>query len=135
MREGIEDQMGPQMRWSPDEFEEIVAQAVNDLPQWVRDHMDNVAITVAPWPTAEQRRKLQHRGGQLLLGLYEGVPLTRRGRGYSLVPPDRITLFQGALESIARDDQALVRRIRRTVVHELAHHFGFSEARIRDLGY
>lgn len=123
------------MKWSPEEFGEIVAQAVDDLPEWVHEHIDNVAITVAPWPSAEQRRRLDQRRGQTLLGLYEGVPLTRRGRGYNMVAPDRITLFQGPLESTARDDQALVRAIRRTVVHELAHHFGFGEAQIRELGY
>ena len=123
------------MRWDADEFGQIVSQAVDDLPEWVREHMDNVAITVAPWPRAEQRRRLDQRRGQTLLGLYAGVPLTRRGRGYNMVAPDRITLFQGPLEATARDDQTLVRAIRRTVVHELAHHFGFGEAQIRELGY
>ena len=123
------------MRWSLTEFEEIVAQAVDDLPEWVRAHMDNVAITVASWPSPEQQKRLEGGESQLLLGLYEGVPLTRRGGGYHLVPPDRITLFQGPLEWIARDDRALVQLIRRTIVHELAHHFGFSEDHIRDLGY
>jgi predicted Zn-dependent protease with MMP-like domain len=113
-------------------FEALVAQALDELPDWVRQHMDNVAIVVAPWPTAQQLRSAGVREG-LLLGLYEGVPLTRRGRGYNLLPPDRITLFQGPLELTARHRRDLIRLIRRTVIHEIAHHFGFSEEKLRDL--
>ena len=113
-------------------FEELVAQALDDLPDWVRAHLDNVAVVVAPWPTAAQRRSARVQEG-LLLGLYEGVPLTQRGRGYNLIPPDRITLFQGPLELTARHRRDLLRLIRRTVIHEIAHHFGFSEAALHDL--
>ena len=123
------------MRLSSNEFEDLVAQALDDLPAWVREHMDNVAVIVAPWPTPHQLRAAKQAAGSLLLGLYEGVPLTRRSRGYHLAPPDRITLFQASLERSARDNQELVRVIRRTVIHEIAHHFGFSEEKIRRLGY
>lgn len=121
------------MRLSAARFEELVALALDGLPEWVREHMDNVAVVTAFWPTAEQLRAAP--SGQMLLGLYQGVPLTRRGRGYSLVPPDRITLFQGPLERLARDEATLIALIRRTVVHEIAHHFGFSEEQLRALGY
>ncbi len=123
------------MRLDSAAFEQLVAKAVDDLPGWVRDRMDNVAILVVPWPSANQMPRPGSPRGDLLLGLYEGVPLTKRGRGYGLTPPDRITLFQGPLELCARDPQALLQLIRRTIVHEVAHHFGFSEARIRELGY
>ena len=123
------------MRWSAEEFEELVAQVLDDLPDWVRERMDNVSVMVAPWPTAHQLRAIKGREGMLLLGLYEGVPLPKRGQGYHLAPPDRITLFQGPLERTAFEDQALLRLIRHTIIHEIAHHFGFSEAEIRSLGY
>lgn len=121
------------MRLSAARFEELVAQALDELPDWVHARMDNVAVVTAPWPTAAQLRDAGR--GQMLLGLYEGIPLTRRGSGYFLVPPDRITLFQGPLERLAADEASLVELIRRTVVHEIAHHFGFSEAEIQELGY
>ena len=123
------------MKVHPAIFQDLVAQAVDELPDWVGEQMDNIAIVVAPWPTPHQQRAANREQGKVLLGLYEGVPLTHRGRGYHLIPPDRITLFQGPLERIATDSQALVRLIRRTVVHEIAHHFGFSEEQIRELGY
>ena len=70
----------------------------------------------------------------MLLGLYEGVPLTRRGHGYNLQAPDRITLFQRPLEQVSANDAALVSHIQRTVLHEIAHHFGFGEADMKRLG-
>lgn len=115
-------------------FEELVGQALDSLPTWVHEHLDNVAVVVAPWTTVEQRR-VAHLGPEsLLLGLYEGVPLSARGRGYNLVAPDRIILFRGPLESMARSRAHLLRLIQRTVVHEIAHHFGFSEEWVRRLG-
>ena len=111
------------MRLTSEAFDELVARAVDELPEWVHEHMDNISIVAIPWPAPYQLRAVQERGG-LLLGLYEGVPLTRRGRGYHLAPPDRITLFQGPLERQAHNDRELVEWIRRTIVHEIAHHFG-----------
>jgi len=121
-------------------FEALVGQAVDGLPDWVHAHLDNVVILVQPEASAEQRRTSGTAPDYELLGLYEGVPLTQRGRGYQLVPPDRITLFQhplerqSAREGSATSPEALVQVIRRTIVHEIAHHFGFSEERLRDLG-
>ena len=121
------------MHLDPEAFEALVAQAVDQLPEWVRAHIDNVAITLQQAPSPEQRRAGRVRDGFELLGLYEGVPLTQRGRGYQMVPPDRITLFQRALERSAPDATALVALIRHTIIHEIAHHFGFSEERLREL--
>jgi len=118
-----------------DVFEDLVARALDDLPDWVRERLENVAVVVAPWPTHEQRRQTGTDQGGLLLGLYEGVPLPRRGRGYNMVTPDRITLFQGPMERVAHSRAALVRIIRHTVIHEIAHYLGFSEEEIRGLGY
>jgi predicted Zn-dependent protease with MMP-like domain len=119
-------------------FDAIVSEALVGLPDWVRDRMENVAVLVADWPTREQRRSLRDRpgGGEgLILGLYEGVPLTHRGGGYHLVAPDRITLFRLPLAAQARDLEDLRRCVQQTVLHEIAHHFGFSEKEIRGLGY
>jgi len=114
-------------------FEELVVQALDSLPQWVREHMDNVEVLVTSWPSPGQLAAARVGHNTLLLGLYEGVPLTKRGRGYNLVPPDRITLFQGPLELQAHDDTTLIQVIRRTIIHEIAHHFGFSEEHLDEL--
>lgn len=123
------------MRLEASKFEELVSQALDSLPEWVREHMDNVEVLIAPWPSSNQLAAAGLGHNALLLGLYEGVPLTQRGRGYHLVPPDRITLFQGPLELQARDDETLVQAIRRTIIHEIAHHFGFSEEHLNRLNY
>lgn len=117
---------GP-MKLTAAAFETLVARALDDLPAWVQERMDNVAVVVMPWPSREQMRSVGVRRGRLLLGLYEGVPITRRGRGYNLVSPDRISLFQGPLELVARGPDDLVRLVQDTVIHEIAHHFGFSD--------
>ena len=122
------------MRSSASAFAALVEEAVHELPDWVSAHLDNVSILVAAWPTREQLVSSGTPEGQTLLGLYEGVPLPRRGRGYNMVPPDRITLFQGPLESQAIDPAALRRLIVRTIVHEIGHHFGFDEGRLKRLG-
>jgi len=125
----------PRLRLTPRAFEALVARALDDLPDWVRERLENLAIIVEPWPTREQRRKTGTKQGTLLLGLYEGIPLTKRGQGYNLVAPDRITLFQGPLELLADSPASLVQLIGHTVIHEIAHYLGFSEEEIRDLGY
>lgn len=97
--------------------------------------MDNVEVLVEVWP---QRYHLQQVGmsrGSLLLGLYEGIPLTSRTSSYNLVPPDTITLFQGPIESVAgRNYERIREQVRRTVVHEIAHHFGIDDDRLHELG-
>lgn len=118
---------------SEKQFEKIVARALDDIPAWISHRMENVAIVIQPWPTSQQIRKNQ-KEGKMLLGLYEGIPLTRRSRAYRLVPPDRITLFQQPLQRVAQDEQDLVRLVRRTVTHEIGHHFGLSEQALKKLG-
>ena len=117
-------------------FEALVAAALDELPDDILSLLDNVAVVVADEPTAEQLRDvgLLDRG-ELLLGLYEGVPLTHRTSAYGLVLPDKITLFQRALESICPDEATLREEVQFTVVHELAHHFGISDERLAELGW
>jgi predicted Zn-dependent protease with MMP-like domain len=121
------------LRFNSTIFEQLVSQALDSLPDWVQEYMNNIVIIVEPWPNDSQLQAAEITTGRTLLGLYQGIPLTRRGRGYQLTPPDRITLFQGPLESYVQDELALQKLIRRTVIHEIAHHFGFSEARLHEL--
>jgi predicted Zn-dependent protease with MMP-like domain len=107
------------------DFEREVEAAVGSLPRELRDVISNVAIVVEAEPPP----------GQPLLGLYQGIPLTRRGTGYAGVLPDKITIYRGPLERLfGADPEGLRRQIRRVVLHEIAHHFGISDERLEELG-
>jgi len=112
------------MDLTAEQFEEIVADALDTLPEWVRDRMENIDVLIAPAPPPDQPG---------LLGLYEGVPLTRRGSGYFGVLPDRITLFRSGLLLGARSEAEVEARVRHVVVHEVAHFFGISDDRLREI--
>ncbi|MCH8900686.1 MAG: metallopeptidase family protein [Chloroflexi bacterium] len=114
-------------------FEELVRQAVATLPEEIAERMSNVDVEVQERPTEQQLRSLGVPSGQTLLGLYQGIPLTRRTSGYNLVSPDRITIFQRPLELTSRGDDDLVERVRETVIHEIAHHFGISDERLQEM--
>jgi predicted Zn-dependent protease with MMP-like domain len=117
---------------SPDQFEALVADALDEIPPGLGDAIENVAVVVSEWPTREQ---LGGRHGTLL-GLYEGVPLTRRDPiSYRGVLPDRITIFRGPLCARARDEADLAAQVRTTVLHEVGHYFGMTDARLRELGW
>jgi predicted Zn-dependent protease with MMP-like domain len=114
---------------SPERFDELVGEAIDEIPDELAAYMENVAILTADRPTPAQARH-----GRMLLGLYEGVSLTRRGPiSYSAVMPDRITIFRESHQRLARDEDDLRRRVTRTVAHEIAHHFGISDDRLREL--
>ena len=121
-------------KFSTEEFQQLVVQALDDLPEDIRQELDNVEVVVSDWPTAAELKSVGLKPGQLLLGLYHGVPLTKRGNHYGMVLPDKITIFQGPIERICRTRQQVIRQVQRTVKHELAHHFGISDDRLRDLG-
>ena len=105
-------------------FEEYAREALDSLPPELRDQMSNVEIVVEEEPPP----------GQPLLGLYEGIPLTRRGGYYGGVLPDKITIFRGPLERLyGRDEVVLRREVRRVVLHEIAHHFGISDERLIEI--
>jgi predicted Zn-dependent protease with MMP-like domain len=113
-------------------FEELVADALDDVPDELAFEMENVAVIVEDWPTPDQ---LAGRGGTLL-GLYEGVPLTSRDPiTYGGVLPDKITIFRGPICERARDEAELGAQVRITVLHEIGHHFGMSDPRLRELGW
>ena len=109
-----------------EKFESLVARAVETLPQEFLDRLENVTVVVEDYSTGV-------RHSHNLLGLYEGVPQTRRGRHYSLVTPDKITIFQKPIESRCRDDAEITAEIQRVVQHEIAHHFGIDEATLRQI--
>jgi predicted Zn-dependent protease with MMP-like domain len=120
------------MHMSRDRFEDLVADALDSIPPDLAVHMDNVAVVVEDWPTREQ---LGGRPGTLF-GLYEGVQLTDRSPlSYAGVMPDRVTVFRGPLCEQSADEAELAHQIRVTVVHEIAHHFGIDDARLRELGW
>jgi predicted Zn-dependent protease with MMP-like domain len=119
-----------------EEFEEQVEEALELVPEEFQHYLRDVAVVVEDWPSSEHRRRLRLRPHETLFGLYEGVPLTQRSSGYNLALPDRITLFQGPLEAFAGTNREHLReQVRIVVLHEIAHHFGFGEARLRELGY
>lgn len=119
---------------SRSEFERMVGDALDEIPDALASEMQNVAVMVEDWPTPAQLARVA-RGGTLL-GLYEGVPLTARGPlSYSGVAPDRITIFQGPLSQRARDAEALAASVRVTVLHEVGHYFGMDDVRLRELGW
>ena len=115
-----------------EQFEALIADALDEIPPELASEMENVAVVVADWPRPDQVDGPHHT----LLGLYEGIPLTRRDPiGYGGVLPDRITIFWGPLCARARDDADLAAQVRTTVLHEVGHHFGLSDARLRELGW
>ncbi len=116
-----------------EKFRWLVAKVVEDLPEEFLARLQNIDVVVEDHPTPRQVDRAGLSRGQTLLGLYEGVPQTKRGGHYGLVPPDKITIFQKPIESRCRHDAEIVAEIRRVVKHEIAHHFGISDARLQQL--
>ena len=121
------------MELSDEQFDALISRAMDELPQEYILGLNNVAITYADEPTAEQLKKQGVRENQLLLGLYEGIPQTQRGAGYTFVLPDKITLFKSSILKISRNENELFERIKRTLWHEIAHHYGLGHDRIHEL--
>src|ERR671917_1753562 len=115
------------------DFYKLVERALEGLPPELSRLLDNVAIVVEDWP--DYSTPLVSGGPEeTLYGLYEGVPLTERGAGYYGFLPDKITIFRGTLERDFPQDE-LEEQVKITVVHEIAHYFGFDENRIKELGW
>jgi predicted Zn-dependent protease with MMP-like domain len=109
---------------TPPDFEQVIRETIESLPPDLRDQISNVEIVVEEEPPP----------GPPLLGLYQGIPLTRRGTGYSGVLPDKITIYRGPLERhYGYDAELLLQQIRRVVLHEVAHHFGISDDRLIEI--
>jgi predicted Zn-dependent protease with MMP-like domain len=129
------------VRISARRFEEMVAEALDSIPPDLGELMDNVAVLVADWPTPAQLASVGLGPGRTLLGLYEGIDLTRRSvLTYNMALPDRITIFRGPHLQLRDgdrllDDDELVDEIAGTVIHEVAHHFGIDDDRLTELGW
>ena len=118
-----------------EQFQQYVAEALETLPDAIKKMMSNVAVTVAEYPTEAQKQSVGLRSGYSLYGLYQGVPLTQRGSGYGMVPPDRITIFMYPMVYHHHTPEGIRRQVQKTVLHEIGHHFGLGEKRLRELGY
>jgi len=112
-------------------FERLVSEALRGLPPHIAATLQNVDVVVEDEPSARQLADLDE--GETLFGYYEGVPQTERA-GYNFALPDKITIFRGPLERECDDDAEIAREVQITVLHELAHHFGFDEDQVADLG-
>jgi predicted Zn-dependent protease with MMP-like domain len=115
---------------SRSDFEKVVEEALQALPDEIASMLDNIAVFVEQWPSREQLRENGLSDRHELFGLYEGVPLTERDTHYGMVQPDRIFIFQGPIEAVCTGSDELLHEIQHTVVHELAHHFGISDERL-----
>jgi len=116
-----------------EEFEELIGRAMDELPQRYITGLNNVAIVQEDEPTDEQKNKMRLDNNHLLLGLYEGIPLTQRGNGYTFVLPDKITLFKRSLLAVVHDRDEFFEQIKRTLWHEIAHYYGLNHHRIDEL--
>lgn len=116
-----------------EKFETLVVEAIDNLPLEFRNKLENVDVIVEDWPTSRQLKevKLSHRSQ--LLGLYEGVPQINRGRGYGLVPPDKISIFRKPIEGQCHSNEEIGVKITEVVCHEIAHHFGIDERTLRSI--
>ena len=116
------------------QFEQLVTKAIESLPEEFLERLENIDIVVADEPTPRQIGRRNIKKNEILLGLYEGVPLTERTQGYTNVVPDKITIFKKAIESISRTDAQIVSEIQKVVRHEIAHHFGIDDDRLHEIG-
>lgn len=115
------------------EFENLANQIMDELPQEYIERLDNVVIVVEDEPSGEQRHKLKLQCNETLFGLYEGIPLTKRNAAYSLVLPDKITLFRNPIMRYAQTIAELRQQIKHTLWHEIAHYYGLDHDRIHEL--
>lgn len=117
-----------------EQFDKLITRAMDEIPQEYIQGLDNVAIVMADTPTEEQVVKMKLREeGKILLGLYEGIPLTQRGNSYTFVLPDKITLFKHSILMVVRTEEELFEQIKRTLWHEIAHYYGLDHDRIHFL--
>lgn len=118
---------------SDEEFDRLITRAMDELPQEYIRGLDNVAIVYDDTPTEEQKIKMKLDNNHLLLGLYEGIPLTQRGGSYSFVLPDKITLFKYSILAVVNSEEQLFEQIKRTLWHEIAHFYGLDHDRMDQL--
>lgn len=118
------------LRMSDEDFEKLLGEALDSLPEEFAEKLENVGVTFENWPSPRQMAKLGLGRGSLLFGLYEGIPLTKRAN-YTGVLPDKITIFKYPILMVSRNEEDVRRRVRRTIMHEIGHHFGLSDQDMR----
>jgi len=118
-----------------EEFERLVFEAIDGLPKEFSEKLKDVVIAIEDNPSSQDIGERKLPPGMLLLGLYHGIPLTRKSPFAGMTMPDQITIFQNPIERICQTPQEIITQVRRTVLHEIAHHFGISDKRLRELGY
>jgi predicted Zn-dependent protease with MMP-like domain len=116
-----------------EDFDRMITKAMDELPQKYIKGLNNVAIVYADEPDENQRKKAKLQPNGILLGLYEGIPLTQRGSGYTFVLPDKITLFKNSLLMVTNSYETLFEQVKRTLWHEIAHFYGLNHDRIHEL--
>jgi predicted Zn-dependent protease with MMP-like domain len=116
-------------------FEKLALRALERLPRVFSGKMENVEIIIEDLASREVLKEMGLPSPYNIFGLYRGIPRSKRGFRYSNVLPDTITLFQKAIESVSKDEKAVERKIEQVIIHELGHHFGFTERALRKLGY
>ncbi len=117
---------------SNEEFDKLVAAAIDKIPKLYQKYLNNVAFLVEDLPTVEQRQRLKLYPNETLFGLYEGVPLPQRG-GTTKLLPDKITIFKLPILSVSKDLPDLKEKIYHTIWHEVAHYYGLDHKRIHEL--
>lgn len=113
-----------------DKFEELVKEGIDAIPKRFLEKLDNVSIVIEDEPTEEQKKKFKLGNDLKLFGLYEGIPQTKRGF-YAGVLPDKITIFKKTFEEVFNSEEEIKEQVKKTVWHEIAHHFGMDEERVR----
>jgi len=116
-----------------EQFEAMVAEAVDGLPEQFRERIANVEFAVEDEARPDDYVRTKTTRDATLLGVYRGVPLTKRGSGYNFALPDRIVIFREPLQRLAHDEQDLRERVTHVVRHEVAHYFGISDERLREI--
>lgn len=116
------------------EFEKLVIKALEELPQVFKDSLDNVDVVVEDTPSPYESGSAGVSQRRMVLGLYQGVPLSKRCHYYGMVIPDKISIFKDNIERICSSSDEVVRVVAHTVQHEMAHHLGISDDRLRELG-
>jgi len=123
------------MRMDEETFTEIVQEALESIPEGFRGYLKDIAVDVEDLPDEATCRQMKVRDPRELLGLYHGTPLTKRHVDEPYRFPERIVIYQGNIERICRTRRQMVNQIRKTVLHEVGHHFGLTERHLRELGY
>ncbi|OQY19327.1 MAG: hypothetical protein B6I35_11880 [Anaerolineaceae bacterium 4572_32.2] len=117
-----------------DAFERLVAEALDALPDLFREKLDNVQVVVEDWPDREAMQRAGVRRAAHLMGLYQGIPQTKRTHNYGLVLPDKISIYRFPIEMRCRTVEQVRAMVHHVVRHEIAHHFGLDDDRLREIG-